>query len=357
MSQASTQSSSVASAPRWDEFLRECPRGQFQQSSKWAAVKAQDGWQCHRRLAAGSEPAAGGVQLLWKSSRLGRIGYVSKGPVLASESPEWVDRIFGLLLADLCQLRLRAMILQPPDASTIDQDNLVNRGFNRETVQTVIRSTAIIDLAGGREAVFARMNRQVRREMRIAVRDGVKIASGDRDELRSFFHLMVESSRRQGSSPNPNRVELLESLWDNFFPAVGLDLANVNGRSAAGLLTIAHGRRLTFWKKGWNAEVSRSFANCLLNGEVIGRACDRGFAEVDFVAMNPSVAACLTAGGALNDKQRASKDVFNLRFGATPRMLPPAQLLIISPVLRRLFRLSTSLPHISRWLNARMASG
>ena len=73
-------------AAAWDEFLGSSPRGQFQQSTGWAQVKAREGWSAVREYLDPTAPRSGGFQLLWKKSRLGRVGYVSKGPVLPEET-------------------------------------------------------------------------------------------------------------------------------------------------------------------------------------------------------------------------------------------------------------------------------
>lgn len=321
----------------WDAFLESHPRGHFQQSSRWGRVKALDGWLATRVYCDTSFTAAGGLQLLWKQTRFGRIGYVSKGPVLASEEPQSVAAIIDGLAVASKNLQLQALILQPPDDSAITESMLVPHGYSRSPVAAVVRATGIIDLKNGYEALKARMGRQTRREARQATNRGVAVRLGGRSDLRRFYELMVDSCRRQGTQPNPSRLELLEELWDAFEPRVLLGLASLGGEDVAGLLMIGHGTRLTFWKKGWNSQQSRSYANVLLNVEALGWACDRGYEFVDFAAMDPKIAETLVSRGALSDAQRRSRDMFNLRLGAAPIILPPARLLVINPFLRRLF--------------------
>lgn len=350
MSQHEQASFAAQSAEAWEAFLESTELGQFQQSARWARVKALDGWRLQRVLFNNQEVSAGGLQLLWKRSRLGNIGYVSKGPVLASETPAIVDRMFMLLREEAARLRLRALILQPPDNSAITSVDLCRNGFHQGVIPSVIRATAVIDLSGGKQAVFSAMNRQVRREMRIAVRDRVSFHWGDQSDLSTFFSLMIESSRRQRSSPNPNRVELLTKLWEEFQSSARLGLARIGEVATAGLLLIAHGKRVTFWKKGWNSAGTHTFANCLVNTEAIGWACDHQFETVDFVGMNPTLATSLIAGNQLTDEQRRGRDIFNLRFGAKPKLLPPAQLLVVNPAMRQLFSAVTCVPKFERWV-------
>lgn len=341
----------------WDRFIEENPRGQFQQSSGWARVKSLDGWQAKRIFVRPEAPAAGGMQLLWKAVRFGRIGYVSKGPVLADEQAEDIAKGLGQLTAAARELRLQAVIVQPPDESRIAAADFSAHGFAAEPVPGIIRATALINLADGYEAVLNRMGRQTRREARQAVNRGVSVRLGERSDLRTFFGLMAETCRRQNTSPNPSRVESLEALWDAFFPRVMLGMARLADEPAAGLLMIGCGRRLTFWKKGWNARDSRSYANTCLNVEAIRWACEAGYATVDFGGIDPITAETLLSGAALTEEQKRTRDMFNLRLGAEPKLVPPARLLVVKPALRIVFAAAFRSRTLRRWILQRLSRG
>lgn len=341
----------------WDAFLAASPRGQFQQSSAWARVKAIDGWTAAREYLTPEPPESGGFQLLWKRTRIGRIGYVSKGPVLPAEDPTSVRLAVGRLTAVARTLRLRAIMLQPPDESTIGEADLVAHGFGRNPVPSVIRSTAVIDLAGGRAAVLEGMGKKSRLEIRNAAKQGVTVHRGDRADVPRFFSLMVESCRRQQSRPNPSSAEALGALWDAFAPNVMLGFAVVRGDVVAGLLLLGFGRRLTLWKKGWNSTGTQTYANRMLNAEALGWACDRGYALADFAGMDPDIAASLLAGHSLTPEQARSRDLFNLRLGAQPKLLPPARLLVVNPLLRQIHRTLGTIPAVDRLVLRRLGGG
>lgn len=324
---------------RWDSFVETCPRGQFQQTSGWARTKAIERWQAFRVTIPDRDGAlAGGVQVLWRQTRFGRVGYASKGPVLQVEDAPSIDEVLRRMSAQARAARLRAIILQPPDYSRITAEDLGRNGFASGIIPSVIRATGVIDVLGGREVFHRGMNRQVRREARVARERGVTLRLGDRSDLGRFFELMRESSRRQGSAPNPARVEALEALWDAFAPHMLLGLAEHEQQVVSALLMIGHGSRLTFWKKGWDARATRLYANALLNVEALGWACDRGYREVDFVGLDPDIANTLLAGQPLTEAQQKTRHLFNLRLGARPVRLPPARLLVLHPVLRALHR-------------------
>jgi len=322
----------------WDHFLQQSPLGQFQQTSRWAEVKALDGWNRELILIDPDQLEAGGLQLLWKATRIGRIGYVSKGPVLASEDFASIDAALVGLSARARTLRLRALILQPPDRSQIEEADLCRHQFGPHPIPSVIHATAMVNLSGGREGVLARFSHKTRQNSRTAIKNGVTVHRAGREALPKFFALMRESCHRQHEQPNPSRVELLEALWDQFSPNVSLGIASIGQIDLCGLLLIGHGERITFWKKGGTAQGNQLQANCLLMVEALAWAADTGYQTADFVSINPEIATTLLTRGELTPLQRKSQDMFKLRFTAEPKLLPPAKLLIVDPLLRQICR-------------------
>jgi hypothetical protein len=183
----------------------------------------------------------------------------------------------------------------------------------------------------------------------------VTLRWGTRDDLGPFFGLMCESCRRQQTSPNPDRVELLEALWDAFPDKVRLAFAEHGGRSHAGLLLIEQRDTLVIWKKGWNSEQPRLFMNQFLNTECLMWAAQRGFLSADVASMAPDIAAGLLSGGRLAEEHRQSRDIFHLRLGARPKMLPPAHLLVVSPVLRTVAHVALRWDRLRGLLERRVA--
>lgn len=346
-----------AEAAAWDAFLTQNPLGHFQQSSGWARFKARDGWRVERIFLEPGHPASGGLQLLWKPTRLGPIGYVSKGPALAREDVPGLDRLLGQLHVTAQTLGLRALILQPPDRSVITAADLDRHHFGPRPVTAVIRATALIDVSGDRATWEGRMHSKTRQQSRTAIKRGVTVRQGDRQDLAHFFALMSESCRRQNTRPNPASVDALEALWDAFAPHVMLGFAMADGEAIAGLLMIGHGTRLTFWKKGWNSRGAQLYANCLLMVEALAWAHDHGYATVDFAGLDRGIAETLVAGATLNEEQLRSRDMFNLRLGAEPNLLPPAQLLVLNPFLRQLHRLVCRIGPLEQQIMKRLAPG
>jgi lipid II:glycine glycyltransferase (peptidoglycan interpeptide bridge formation enzyme) len=318
----------------WDAFVARSPLGQFQQTSGWARVKEQEGWRLQRILVNPQSVEEGGLQLLWKPTRLGKMGYASKGPILPEETPGAIDHLLTRAKLTAKELGIRAVMVQPPDDSVISENDMVRHGFFASPVGSVIRATAVVDVCGGRNAIMEQIGKKSRWEVRQAEKQGVTARLGSRADIPLFFSLMEETCRRQSTKPNPRNADALLTLWDVFLPRVLIGFASHNGKTIAGVLLLGQGKRMTLWKKGWNSRDPSLFANRFLNVAALQWAAERGYSKVDFAGIDPALAERRLAGAPLTSEQERSRDVFHLRLGAKPQLVPPARMLVINPAVR-----------------------
>jgi lipid II:glycine glycyltransferase (peptidoglycan interpeptide bridge formation enzyme) len=317
----------------WDRFLGATALGQYQQTSVWARVKATRGWRCERTLLWDEDRLLGGFQLLHRRTRFGKLGYVTKGPVLATETSVPVDACIGALRRAARRLGLRALVAQPPDASGLEP-LLLDAGFDHAPLLRVDDANLVIDLDAELEQ---RVPAATRKRVRQAARRGVTVREGRGDELGTFYALMAKTCERRGVVPNPSESALRE-LWRLFAAEadVRVSFAEVDGEPVAGLLCLGHGDCLTIWKKGWNGAASDARPNHGLYHETLLWARDSGYRVCDFGGLERSIATTLLRGEPLSAEQRAGRDFFNLTFGGRPVLLPRP--LILFPT--RLHRLA-----------------
>ncbi|HXG49073.1 MAG TPA: GNAT family N-acetyltransferase, partial [Methylomirabilota bacterium] len=339
--------SSQAEDRAWDDFLQATPLGQFQQSSAWSQVKVAEGWNVLRASVKIENRIIGGFQLLWRRSRIGRIGYVSKGPVLPGESGGLIRGTLSLLDQVARDTGLSALVVQPPDASQRLEASLRDQGLVEDRVMDVIRHSLVVDVSGGPEAVRNGLNRTRRKEIRRARKRGTVIREGGAGDLPVFFALMRATCARQGERrPNPGSVDGLQRLHD----ALGargwmrLTLAEWGGRPLAGMLAILFGGRMTLWKKGWNGECSEHRPNDLLTLEMLEWAAQRGLREVDFGSLEAGLARAMIDGREFTARQQASRTFFNVGFGGRAVVLPPATIWFASPWARTIYRCAAAIP-------------
>ena len=89
------QTSQGTEDPIWDAFLDRMPGSSHVQTSTWARVKAIHGWQAERVMIMQGDEIVAGAQLLMGPLPIagnigGKVGYVTKGPILTKDDPELI---------------------------------------------------------------------------------------------------------------------------------------------------------------------------------------------------------------------------------------------------------------------------
>ncbi|MBL9135935.1 MAG: GNAT family N-acetyltransferase [Verrucomicrobiales bacterium] len=320
----------------WNQFLLRSRLGSFQQFSLWAKVKAREGWTPYRSVFRSEGRVIGGYQWLERRKRVGRIAYVSKGPVLEEETEDQVSAALDDLVRKARERRLVALVLQPPDLSSVGERALGRRGFVVEDLMGVITTTLVVDLTGGMEQVEAGIRRSTRVEIRQSRQRGATVRLGGVADAARFFELMSATCVRQGVSPNPSSAEAVRDILETFgsMGCVRLTFAECEGQSVAGVLSLLVGSKIYIWKKGWNGQHARLYPNALLYQECLEWGCAQGYREVDFMGLDRRVADAMLGGEALGSEVLRSRDQFHLGFGGKPRRLPSSYLWIANPVVR-----------------------
>ena len=330
----------------WDEFLESVPLGQFQQSGRWAQAKSAEGWRPIRRWFSVNGRICGGFQMLSRATRFGRIGYVSKGPVLAQESPTGIDAVLAELKKSVQATGLTALVVQPPDQSTIDGTTLGRHGLVANHLVNIIRATLLVDLSEGMESIGRNMRKNTWVEIRQAQRRGITIREGTEQDIPEFFRLLLATCDRQQTKPSPSNAEALAAVWKAFAPArrIRLSIAEYSGEPIAGALCIGFGSRMTIWKKGWSGRHRERHPSQLLLYDTIEWAARNGFKLFDFAALSPDIAKALLQGVALSEHQKKSRDFVHLSYGNKPLLLPEDRVYIPNYGLRSLYRCAMKLP-------------
>jgi len=319
---------------RWDKFLESIPEGHFQQSSMWASAKAIEGWEPIRVTFERAGQIQGGFQILHRKTRFGRMGYVSKGPVLADEDPDLQTQTLRVMQDTARKHGLRALIVQAPDQTRLTPGQFRGLGFLPNHLVNVVTSTLLIDVSCTMEEILARLRRTTMLELKRARKRGIKIREGERGDLGTFFDLMVETCKRQETSPSPASVATFQQLWDAFGGRLRLTLAEFEEQPVAGTVCLCFGDRVTFWKKGWSGAHRDKHPNQLVMFEAIEWSQQHGYKNFDCLAMSRDTAESILAGKELSAEQRQQRDFFLLGYGGTPVLLPDSWVFIPNSVAR-----------------------
>jgi hypothetical protein len=325
---------------RWDSFLETSPVGQFQQSSIWSRAK-EPSWKPVRVIITLDEQVVGGFQILRHSHWWGDIGYLSKGPVVPQDSPTIAAYVTELIQKITTHEGLRALVIQPPDCCERMPSLLKGGEFELDVLAGVNSATWIIDIGGGFEAVEQRMDGEARRKVRQAIKRGLSIREGGREDLELFFDLMLQTCKRQNVGASPSSVSMVHALWDSGHPVgcVRVYFSQYCGNAITGLIDIGFGKTVTQWKKGWNSTESQRNPNDLSTYAALQWAVQRRYEFYDFAAMDRRIAIAMLKGEPLTEAQQQSRCMFFTRFGGRPVILPESRVYFPNRMARLAYRI------------------
>jgi lipid II:glycine glycyltransferase (peptidoglycan interpeptide bridge formation enzyme) len=323
----------------WDRLVADAKGSDVTQLSGWAAVRRTMGYEPLHVFAWQSGALVGGAQVLVRRLPLvGRVGYVSYGPIVAGTAPRAaVVAALADELAALGRTRLRALFVQPVEGDDLSAA-LVARGFRNSTAGVAPAATVRIDLSATEEELRAGLSKRIRRWTGKWAGYGVTVRRGGVDDLTLLADLLRRTALHQGFSElSPDYVR---TLYLQFADRGQVDIfvGEVHGVPvAAELFTTCGGVlrcRLTGMdRSGPSVRLSVTAA---LDWEAMKWAKANGLAEFDLGGLSSAAAEVVAEEGfsspALDGAAR-----FKVGFGGRLHRYPRAVELISSPVLRRAY--------------------
>ena len=169
----------------WDSFIYSIPGSSYEQMSLWSQVKSLSGWNFVRVIITSDNKIAAGFQILWKQRKIvGRIGYISKGPLIADHHPRLHSFIFNLIKSAAKKNKISALLVLP--YNKYDQE-LNEPGFLPNRLVSLIEATTVIDLTQPEDIIKKRMPYMRRKNIKIAASSGYKFREGNESELEHVF--------------------------------------------------------------------------------------------------------------------------------------------------------------------------
>ena len=138
-----------------------------------------------------------------------------------------------------------------------------------------------LDLGAGAEALYAGLHKDsIRRKIRRAEREHVRLDAGRSEALlEAFYALLLRTRRRHRLAPQP--VSWFRNLIDAFGDRLTIRVARANGRPIASILTLCH-RQTVVYKYGCSDERFHSLGGMpFLFWSAIRQAASDGFGELD----------------------------------------------------------------------------
>ncbi len=286
----------VIDRSQWDTALASLPRSHVLQTWDWGDFKSRWGWQPSRLLFEEEGRLLAAAQILRR--RLPRtplsVAYVPKGPALDYCDTSLLVQVLSALEQQARQQRTLFVKIDPdvwlgfgdkdfpllPGTAAL-LAMLAERGWRPSAEQIQFKNTFIVDLTPDETELLARMKAKTRYNIRLARRRGVQVRSGDEIDLKTFYHLYVETSRRDGFLIRPLAYYL--DVWSQFLRANRADflLAEVEGEPIAGLILFHFGQTAWYMYGASSNQHRNLMPNHLLQWEAMRLAKRRGCTQYD----------------------------------------------------------------------------
>ena len=271
------------SKQEYKKFLENHERCNFQQSLEWAKVK--DSWKNEVILA---EDEQGNIigslsVLIRKIPIFGNLMYSSRGPVCDIHD----EKVLEQLTEGAKQLakKYHAFVLKiEPDIKSDDQEfrEIVTKlGYRikddakdfSEEIQP--RYVFRLDIKGKTEdEIFAGFHQKTRYNIRLAIKKGVTVKEGTKEDLKDFHKIMVETGARDGFIIRP--LEYFEKMYDALAPEhMKLLMAYYEGKPISGVIPIMYGNKTWYLYGASSNEYRNVMPNYLLQWEMIKLAIAR----------------------------------------------------------------------------------
>ncbi len=194
---------------RWDAFLEARPEADVLQAWSWGEVTAPAGERPVRLAALRGGEIVGVAAILVRGSVAGRaVGYVPHGPVWVRDDAE-ADAIFRALVAGIRDAGRaeRAIVVKVDPRAVPGADAaelaraLTTLGLRRSAHDLQARTTRIVPLAGGGDALRAGWDTKARSRVRRAAEAGVEVVvhrTPDSTSIRAFHELLAATAETAG---------------------------------------------------------------------------------------------------------------------------------------------------------------
>lgn len=182
----------------WDHFLSTAPGGHHEQSSHFAAERAQSGFAYRRIVCLEAGEVIGGAQvLLRKMPGFGRIGSVFRGPVVQGNRPETSKAILEGLdqLAKRERLVLLSVHCLPGQDETLS--SLDRHGYQASSSWFEGEGLAI-PLDQTEDQILSVMKPKGRYNIRLAQRRNVIVKQADEESIPIIYELHQQTAAYQG---------------------------------------------------------------------------------------------------------------------------------------------------------------
>jgi peptidoglycan pentaglycine glycine transferase (the first glycine) len=228
----------------------------------------------------------GGAQLLYRSIPLaGAIGFVPRGPVLASNDPTLAAAAAVGLERLARAFNVTYLIVQPPrERADVLTPQLLRNGYRTapEIMAPHESTTRLLDLSQGEATILAGMRSSTRRNVRLAQRRGISVREGGAADLPALSSLLAATSQRRGLSWP--QASFFDAAWTTMAPAgmLRMAVAEFDREPVSVFLWLVLGDTMNCWIGAWSGEHRYRRPNEALDWSGIRWAAGHGLRWYDF---------------------------------------------------------------------------
>jgi lipid II:glycine glycyltransferase (peptidoglycan interpeptide bridge formation enzyme) len=314
------------------------PGSDVAQLSSWATIRRESGFSPLYVFAHDGGRLVGGALVLERRIPvIGRIGYVSNGPIVSPTAPRGpvVDRI-SAAMDHLARRRFRALFVQPPSDAPDVSAALRSRGFRRSESGIAPTASIRIDLRRDIEDLRKGLTKANRRRIRHWAERGVSVREGARDDIPAVAELVSCSADHHQFEPfSAEYIQNMHQELDADHHAA-LFVAEIDGTPAAALLCTRCGgvakQRLSGMERSEKARRNGVTAATVWRAMLWAKA--RGCHTYDVGGISARAARILLDRDAESSTQLTGPEQFKTSFGGEVYQYPEQVELISSTLLR-----------------------
>jgi len=258
------------------------------QSTAWGRFRGSNGWDTNHFLALENGQIKGATLVL--SKRLPairkKIYYIPRGPVVGDSD----GKTLSFMLMRISEYVRRNEGLFARADPYLEESDECDRIFGRSGYRRVGKTWSYwncpkfvfwLGLEDGIDAVYGRIERKKRWEIRSAKKNGIRIVKGGKEDLGDFYRLMIETASRKniGIHGFDYYDSFMDSIRDG--TASQLFLARYDDETAAAGISIAYGRNAWLFYFSSSEKYFHLHPNRALQWEMIKWAAERGCVRYD----------------------------------------------------------------------------
>lgn len=273
------------------KFLNEHPKTNFLQSPEWARTKKE--WKNEFIIIKDSNDEIKGTMsiLLRKVPMFNRyIMYAPRGFVCDPHDKETLQKLFNE--AKEIAKKYKAFIFKlDPDISVEDKEFAqiieelrIKTKKNIKNIKQVIQPKYVFRLNvkdKTEEELLKSFHEKTRYNIRLSSRKGVTVREGTREDLKTFYDVMVLTGKRDGFFIRP--ISYFEKIYDEMGPEhVKIIFAEYEGKVIATVFPILYGNKVWYLYGGSTNEHRNLMATYLMQWEMIKWAVENKCDWYDF---------------------------------------------------------------------------